>query len=644
MVFAGVLALALTAAGLSLATAGRDSSLKASAVNGQTVQSIEPQRAADDSPVVLAADEAMDLAIATGSPVEVLSQRESAAEIFAHPDGTWERRQWLAPKWVLTEGDGSRESDWRVMDLTLDAGADGSLAPAAYPGELSLLPADGAGDVLVSWAIPGTEVLLDLLAPVSPMPQAIVEGARARYVGIVPGVDLVIDVLPSGYETYFVIHDRESLEAGAASLISHYRVTGGSIKEGATGLEILDLTGAVVGFIPQPFGWDASQDPLTGTPVLAPWAVHGENPAVVLGDQVAETVPVDWLVDLNGASAAVTLLAPQAWLDDPATAFPVVIDPAPETPYFGWDMDANLHSPNSQNSAAIELRIGSVPGGTNHYVSYLGIDTSYIKTLDVTSAVLHLWNHWSATCSPVGWYAHWTVAPTSASTYNNYPAWREGPVSSSLTFGYNSNCAANWATVDITSFARAWTSDPSSSQGILLEDVDGNSAQWKRFYSANYQVAYYRPHISIYYNQKPNTPTGLAYAAPTSPSARGELSAVVTDPDGTYTQVRAMFTAERRPIGSGDDDWELMFDQSEGSYVDNGGVSTRKLDLIGGYEYRFRAYGNDSRVSSAAPTAWSAIVTVPSVSDFDDFPTTGDSSMGPLSLVAARFPGGRDDA
>jgi hypothetical protein len=573
------------------------------------------------------AEAAMALAVATGESVEDVSQREPSVEIFAEPNGTWQRRQWLAPVWVQTGGDGDGADDWQPLDIELVANAEGDLSPRAYPSRLVFAGSALVGEPLVDWAMPGSEVSLSVLAPAN-VSAPVVEGARARYVNVYPGVDLVFDVRPTGFEQYYVVHDRDSLAAINNALHIDYAVENGTLASSATALEVLDAQGVAVAAIPAAEGWDAAQDAYMPTPVLSPWAVEGENPAATVSDRIAETVPLPWHVQSNAEATRVSIPIPLAWSDSATTQFPLVIDPIPLSPYFGWDGHVRSDNPNTSYYTGTELFIGQDPTYGPVYMSLLNINTSGIIGKDIISANAYVWNNWSATCTQVAWYAYSTAAPYTYSTWNNLPTIHQGPYSSTHTRGHTSGsspyCSQDWAWIDVTPFAQAWSGQPgTTNQGILLKAADDTTAQWKRFLSADSSSAN-KPHLSIWYNQPPYTPTGLSYTAPVL-TARGKVSATVTDPDGTYYQLRALFTIERRVIGS-QDPWQVVLDQAEGSLVAHGAVSTREVDLTAGFEYRVKAWTQDTRIKSAAASGYITFA-IPSTSNFQDVPATDDDDV-----------------
>lgn len=571
-------------------------------------------------------ESAMSLAIATGESVEDLSQREAAVEVFAEPNGTWQRRQWLAPVWVQRGGDDAAADDWVPLDLTLVRGEGGTLSPSAYPTRLEFESEAPAGGVLVTWDMPGTDVTLTVLAP-APVSAPVVEGGRARYLDVYPGIDLVFDVRPTGFEQYFVIHDSGALATLGFTMRLDYAVANGSLVQTGDTLEVHDSEGAAIAAIPPAIGWDASQDPFTPTPVLATWAVEGDNPASVVSDKVARTVPLQWVAQAMGTSTSVAITIPSEWATSDETTYPLVVDPVALTPYFGWDAHIRSDYLNNNYSTGTELFVGQDPTYGPVYYSLLNINTSGMLGKDIISANMYLWNNWSATCTQVGWEAYGTTAPYTYSTFNNLPTVTAAPVTSTHTRGHTSGsspyCSQDWAWVDITTMARMWTTQTATNQGVLIKAVNNTATEWKRFYSADSSSAN-KPHISIWYNQAPNTPTGVAYA-PALLGARAKLSATVTDPDGIYTSLRALFTVERRTIGS-QGAWQVVLDQSEGSLVANGAQSIREVDLPAGFEYRVKAWAHDTRIKSTGASGYITFV-IPSTSNFQDVPSTDDDDV-----------------
>jgi hypothetical protein len=571
------------------------------------------------------AEEAMAAAIATGAFVEDISQREAAVEVFAGPDGLWTRREWLAPIWFHKGGDGDAASDWTAVDLRLVQGGDGRLEPAALESDISVM-LDGSGDTdVVRWAVPGSDVTVVLKAPRTPMPDAIVEGARARYLDIWPGVDLVVDVTNSGFEQYFVLHSREAWAAVAEDLRLDFAVINGMAALDGGGVTIATMDGRAVATVPQAYAWDAVNDTYRQSPVLTPWAaeVDESRGEVPLPDEVR--VPMAGTATAEGYS--LQLVLDPAWADSTSTKYPIVIDPlySQSTSTFDTTLTSGSYA-DDERYALTELLLGKDPSAARVSRPVLKFSTTFMKSVDVTAANLYLWNYWSATCTDLEWQAYRIAPPTTAWNWNNAPSYYSGAAQSWATEGHDSGsnplCSQAWVSVNLNAFVAIWKADTANDQGLLLRAGDeGNSAAWKRFYSIDSSSSN-KPHIEYTYNQLPGTPTAVAYTPPTS-TARGKVSATVTDPDGGT--VRALFTAERRPEGS-TGDWQVVFDKAEGTLVSSGSSSIREVDLIGGFEYRLTVWGHDSRVSSTASSS-AYTFTVPDSSVFQDILPTQDDEV-----------------
>ena len=586
---------------------------------------------------------AMALAVKQGVPVEDVSQREATHEVFAQPDGMWLARDWLSPVWVDQAADGSSNPKWALLDTDLAAAQDGRIAPKAVPGGLSF-SAGGARSDIATWRVPGSDVTVTLVSPVETLPEPVVEGSRLRYLNIAPGVDLVVDVRPSGFEQFFVVHDRGALDGLRGAVSNVYRVEGGSARAAGDTVEIVDASSVVVATIPQPMVWDATSDRSMVNPVLTPWVRADVTPSDSSHlDEVPDLTPASIEVDASGSEYTVRTIVDPAWAKSGDRVFPLVIDPVLWNPALASDTYVETYHTETYRGAETEMLLGRVPGGVEVYRPYVGVDAGTLKNLnlDLDSAVLVLWNYWSATCTPQWYHAYWTYAPDASTNWNHQPAIRYGDAMWSTetrghTSGVGSYCSQGWSGMDILPLVKMWQTDTQQYEGLMLTTGDETlTARWKRFYSAE-SSSPYKPHIDYVYNQRPDTPSGLVYTPPTA-TTQGVLKAVVSDPDGS--SVRAAFTIERRPIGSSAP-WETMVDKQEGSLVASGGTSTRSVDLIAGFEYRFTASGYDGRIFSLAATAAVTYVN-PATGVFIDLPATNDSqasAMDPLRINAPIVP------
>ncbi|KQY20151.1 hypothetical protein ASD16_21285 [Cellulomonas sp. Root485] len=529
----------------------------------------------EESPLT-ASDEASARTIARlqDAPVEVMSQRTEFGSVFALPDGTMATGRGSGPVWVRQGGDGTNEQDWAAVDLTLQVSTDGAVRPVAQSGGLTFSGAStGDGPVdLVSTTDPDSGVTARVQWD-GALPEPRLEGRRAIYAEVEPGVDLVLEATSTGFEQFFVVKDRP-----AAAELTQFPMSvvteGGELD--ASGAELSVVAGGqVVATAGTPMMWDADIDqgrafPVTesrpdevGAAALSPmpaWVLdadHGRSTsdeasvaradpkdepvaAQVVGDGsvdvAAGTVEVTSDVVPVAANEAEVTLAPQAdFLQDEDTTFPVVVDPDIN---FNWGFDTYvLKGYSNTRDGDGDLHVGTYDGGAHVGRAFIDFPVAPIAGKQILGARLELYNYYSATCAARNWQV-WNTYPANGSTiWANQPGWATHMATSSETHGYSGSCPGGWSNADITSFAAGWASygETVGHVGIRAENEADNLA-WKYFYSAN--NGSHIPSIWVTYNSRPNTPTNLmvspssTVAGPVwSSSASPRLSAMLSDAD-----------------------------------------------------------------------------------------------------------------
>lgn len=229
---------------------------------------------------------------AQGSRVEDLSQRTELTSTWANPDGTW-----------TTDGHTGiqrfrgQDGAWVDVDLDLDTSAGGGVAPGGHPLGLRLPGAGRGGAISVdegkgrtaSLGVPGL------------LPAPELDGTRATYRGVTPGVDMVVEALRSGYEQFFVLHERPTGPVSWELPLLTKGLTARAAKGG--GVEFVDTKQRVISRIPAAIAWDDRVDDATG--------------------DAANTSKVTLAVtQKNPGKATLTVTPDAAWLADPATVYP----------------------------------------------------------------------------------------------------------------------------------------------------------------------------------------------------------------------------------------------------------------------------------------------------------------------------------
>lgn len=440
--------------------------------------------------------------------IEALAERTEASSTWVNPDGTRTTEVNGGPVRVK-QGDA-----WVPVDLTLVRGPDGVIRPKAHPRSLELAAGGGAKqrdlaalklgqgkDLAVQWS--------------GALPEPKLEGRRAVYPEVQPGVDLVIEATRTGFEQFLVLTRRRDT---SLSISQPLRTTGLSTRaddEGNT--DLVDAAGAVIGSIPAAEMWDTEVDSRSGD--------HAKRRKV--GKQVRAKA---------AGAAEIQLDADAAFLRDPGTKYPVTIDPA-VTVWANFDTFTQSNILNTDQSGMGELRLGTYDGGATKARSYLHFDMSAFRGTRVLSSTLWLYAVHSYSCSARNWEVWSTPLVGTGTRWANQPAPWNLFATNGTTRGHDGGCAPDWVPTTITNLAQAWSDQGFTNAGVMLKaENEGDSYGWKKFSSAEGGAV---PHVDITYNTRPSPVTGLnvsdrgdsgevTYTRSTTPL----LTFRVNDPDG----------------------------------------------------------------------------------------------------------------
>lgn len=516
-----------------------------------------------------------------GVPVEVLGERTETGSVFVLPDGTRAAAVGSGPVWVRQGGDGTHESDWAAVDLTLQASADGLVRPVAQVGDLALSggtpssagPDDGVELASLTDSESGLRTSLRWQG-VLPVPE--LSGRRATYREVRPGMDLVVEATNTGFEQFVVVKQRPAAGVDLSMPLS-VQVDGAEVAQSADGDLVASDDGEVVATLPAPQMWDATADAGRAFPVTEPrpaeagaaarmapmpdWVLstdHGvsvksraalratqvgkaQAGAKVVGDPSIDTnarsVRVDTTVDTAADGGTTVRLRPQrAFLDDPATVYPVVIDPNPSM-NVAFDTYV-LKGYTNTRSTQTELDVGTYDSGTHVGRAFITFPLPAMGGAQVSAAQVNLLNYYSWSCQARQWDARNTDPANASTIWSNQPAWGNVWGSVNASHGYSSSCPGDWSSANITSLAQVWANQAASYGyvGIMAASETDNYG-WKRFYSS--ENGSYVPTLWLTYNSAPAVPSGLKVSPPASSTSGAvvstttpTLSATVSDPDG----------------------------------------------------------------------------------------------------------------
>jgi RHS repeat-associated protein len=354
------------------------------------------------------------------------------------------------------------------------------------------------------------------------LPRPVLVGPKATYSEVLPGVDLVIEATPSGFEQFFILKVKPSADVLSA-LVLPLKTKKVSVVENSDGsFSFENSANDEVASIPTPRVWDSSFEPKSGS------AVEGELNA-----------------NLNVASNTLELGGLAAFLENPDLVYPVIVDPALtlnplSDVYVRDDSSTSFWSSN-------ELLVGTYDGGTTRARSYLRFRNTQWAGKQITAATLKIYETWSYSCNSRSVYLYPVVKKAVGSwSWSNQPTISTSVSDSvSTAKGYSSSCSAGWVSInakDVTSYLANRTDVEGSISTFALRASETDSYGWKRFTSAN---GTNKPSLSVTYNNIPTQPSmptitpgqyvgGLRYATSLSPT----LSAVASDGDKdsiTYT-------------------------------------------------------------------------------------------------------------
>ena len=556
-----------------------------------------------------------------GGRVEVAGLQSETTRVYANPNGSFTAQVYRAP--VRTR----QGNTWVPVDLTLRRGADGTVTPVAHPNGLSLAGAAAAGthDV-ASMNLGGDRVGVSwtgaLAAPV-------LDGATATYRDVRPGVDLVITATRTGSEQFFVIKTREAA-AQAATLTAPLHGSATTFEpDPGGGVVLKDKAGQPVGRSPAPLMWDASTSPVTGE--------HTRVATLPTGTRT------------RAAGRAELLTAPdQNWLADPATRYPVTIDPQVNA---GTLFDTYVKTNEDiDRSGANDLHVGFGSGQVAR--SFVQWDASQFVGTQITAATVNFWNWYSASCTASSWDI-WTTDPTDGSArWTHQPAWRFKEAVSTATHGFSTSCDDNWSAIDGKAFfQRAADSGTAGPFMGIRATTESDTNSWKQFRSRNAASAATVPYAVVTYNRRPEvsavstappapcvTGTGRPYVNSVTPT----LQATVTDADASTVRARFQWwNTGGSMIG------EAMY---PGGLLATGTTFSAAVPagaFSGGGTYSWRALGNDG-LTDGTWSPWceftidtAAPGTAPTVSS-TAYPTgvwtptvgrPGDFTLGPAGVA-----------
>ncbi|MGW1695690.1 RHS repeat-associated core domain-containing protein [Streptomyces sp. NPDC002399] len=438
----------------------------------------------------------------SGKRVEAISERTETSTTWVNKDGSLTTELAAGPIRFQDRATG----DWRDVDVELAAAADGSVVSKAHPRGLKLAGKAGtkATSLKAAQAAPAKDLVTlgegdeqITLQWRGGLPAPKLDGTRATYVNAVPGADVVVEATRSGFEQFVEIKAKP--EAGFSYTLP-LKAKGLKAKQQADGSVVFtDKKNKTQAVMPTPVMWDATIDPTSG--------------------EHTRRVPVAMKVVTRGSTIDLMVTPDAKFLADPATNYPVTVDPSTsalsnvfdtyvqqgETRDWSTDVELDLGNPGTKNA-------DGTPRTARSFISW---NTAPIADALVMDAKLSLWNFHSgnytgSSCPTQPWEVWSTGAASTSSRWAapNQPAWIAKKATSSETRG-NASCTTQpdgWINANVTTMVQEWASAKAAKSHMGLRASDENvTGQWKRVNSAN--AASNPPKLAVTYNYRPRTGT-----------------------------------------------------------------------------------------------------------------------------------------
>lgn len=502
-------------------------------------------------------NEANALAIACDSEVEVVGERTPWETSWAGPNGTTRLEMTTVPTRTQI-GD-----EWVPVDPGLVFGDETiDVAAGVFPIALNPGGEQGASDPLAT--IERNGHVLDVWFPLE-LPVPSVEGSRAIY-DFGEGIRLAVTVNVDATGIASVVELESPIAAERfLDMLENDRLTDGTPGAGleigyaaatSDGLTltvdefsqtiVTDAEGETQFYAPPPIMWDSAGETVD---------YDAEVTEVASTDRLAQPSAGDKIVSIAASLADSTIVVrpDEATLNDPATVWPVYIDPAFSgygaseriavrtggytSTLYQWT-NISSSSPGEGAGLCSEVNTCNVVFRQRLVWKFVGLSTvANLAGADIQSASFTVNGVHSYSCAAT-LAALWRTADISAAS-NWSLSWVQQL--GTRTESQRPSCGTNGYRSFDAKAGFVWMADANSTTISLgLATDDSSMTNWKRFaHDAT---------ISVTYNRAPAVPTSMQMTSPpVTGCVSGEgrpaiasltptLSAIVSDPDGNAVQ------------------------------------------------------------------------------------------------------------
>ncbi|MFI7696976.1 DNRLRE domain-containing protein [Nonomuraea sp. NPDC049655] len=473
-----------------------------------------PAAADPATPPGLTADQLRAYAVAksTGKPVEAEGSRTERSTTYVLPSGLLRTELSSGPIRIREGG------AWKDIDTTLEL-RDGALRPKAAKADVAI-STGGTTEVasLEQKEVNGRNKAKRFGVRWSnKLPKPQINGNVATFKDVIDGGDLVVTALPTGMAHDVVLRRRP---AGPVEIPMPVDVDGLTFSKAKNGrLQLATPRDKeLIAAAPQPQMWDAAAD-------RSPDA--GRRSAV--GTEIRKSA--------NG-NPVLVLKPDTGFLSDPATTYPVTIDPW-TTLTIKTDTFVSSDYTTGQ-SGSTWLHAGKFGSGAKTARSYFKFDVAPLLGAQIANADLNIYNYKSNACgTAVGSgiqvrrvTAFWRSAELSLG--NQPPTTATGAYTQKAAYG-EPGCAAKQTYFSIESIVQEWANG-TPAYGLQLRAAnEADATNWRMYYSSENADAANRPKLVVDYQPRPASAvvTGNSARVTWEPrSGTGQYS-LLDEKDGT---------------------------------------------------------------------------------------------------------------
>jgi hypothetical protein len=470
---------------------------EAAADDGSVSQAAGGSVSADLSPEAAASKKAAD----SGEPVEVATDTTPTERVVAHPDGTFTLEATTSP--VRAEQNGT----WVPLDTTLQA-LGNLIRPKAAAVDVAF-SAGGASTPLAT--VTSNGMSYSIAAPWA-LPAPTISGSTVTYASVLPDVDLVVAAVPDGFTENVVVKTRAAAQnPDLATLRFPITMHGLRVQEGSSGsAALVDGAGRPVFTSGSAVQWDSS--PAAAAPAAG--QTGGPSALAEPADATQEPAPGSKTVamDVSINATAMTVIPDQQFLADPATVYPVVLDPqTTKGSLTGWTALWSNESTTSFWKTTHSLGVGYDAYVDNKKVESLyQFDTHGVAGKKILGATFTAEEVWSANCTAKYVDLWRTTAISSTTTWSKHPTWQAKVDSVPAAKGHSSSCPGGNVSFNATSAVASTAAASSATTTLGLKADESDPIAWKQFASPADTV----PVLSITFVSAPSAPTSVRVSNP----------------------------------------------------------------------------------------------------------------------------------